>query len=227
MLQSTFTRKKKKSVRIADDQPTKNENKKEEQTSQERSLPGTRISVLTGQPNISTGHSFIDSAWGGGLGIGQIALIQEDVNSTYYKVLLSLSIAQALSIPEPQECLVISHSSFLPLPKPLHQKNSSYLDNVEGPKQGKMKIAWRYDDNIKEKTDPSGTRRAPFSNVFDLHKEMDLTESRKDSLTCINLTDLRSQFPSEINGDLSSPSSNNFFNHLLDTIKTKVNQCKE
>ena len=155
MKKTTFTRKK-KSVRIAggDDTPS-NQPDKSPKEQKEDKLSGTRISVLTGQANVSSGHSFIDSAWGGGLGLGQIALINEDVNSTYYRVLLSLNIAQALCLPEPQECLIISQSNFLPLPKPLTFKESTTIQSKE-PKQEKMKIAWRYDDNIKEKGDPSG-----------------------------------------------------------------------
>ena len=165
MKKSTFTRKK-KAVRIAapdpEDQQSNNQKKEEIQGDQELPLSGTRISVLSGQPNISCGHSFIDSAWGGGLGLGQIALIQEDINSSYYKVLLSLGMAQALSLPEPQECLVFSSHTLLPLPKALANKGSTFAPdragaNAEG---GKMKIAWRYDSNIKERGDPSGRSRS-------------------------------------------------------------------
>lgn len=153
MKKTTFTRKK-KTVRIAGDSSPSDHSDTKEEKKDDR-ISGTRISVLTGQANVSSGHSFIDSAWGGGLGLGQIALIKEDINSTYYRVLLSLNIAQALCLPEPQDCLIVSQSSFLPLPKPLNIKESTNLQEIE-PKQEKMKIAWRYDDNLKEKSDPSG-----------------------------------------------------------------------
>ena len=93
------------------------------------------------------------------MGLGQLALIQEDINSAYYRVLLSLSIAQGLSLPEPQSCLLFSESSFLPLPKPLTFKGESAPSEeqtADSGSQEKMKIAWRYDANLKERSDPSG-----------------------------------------------------------------------
>merc|ERR1712137_1448529 len=230
MKKSTFTRKK-KAVRIAapeSDQQDKNKKQKEEEENDSQvPLAGTRISVLSGQPNISCGHSFIDSAWGGGLGLGQIALIQEDINSSYYKVLLSLGMAQALCLPEPQECLVFSSHTFLPLPKDLANKGSTFpgerapQNTADG---GKMKIAWRYDANIKERGDPSGTRRAPFSNVFDLHKELEMTERRQEVYHWEPLAPLRTQFPSDLSK--AAPSSLAFFTHILTTIQQHVDRCR-
>ena len=118
-----------------------------------RNLSGCRVSVLTGKPMVSTGHAFIDNAFGGGITIGHLGLIEEDVNTTYYSVLFSLFIAQSLSLPLPQHCLLISPfpDQFSTLPKPMNYSESA---NSSLPKE-QLKIAWRY-DNILEKSNPSG-----------------------------------------------------------------------
>jgi hypothetical protein len=141
--------------------------RKKEETNQR--LPGTRVSLYGGKDLISCGHAFIDNSWGGGAGIGQLLVIQEDSNSCYYKILLSLFIAQSLSLPQPQASLMVAHNvnSLFPLPKPLHQKLSNNpnapiestdpteKEDIENIDQPLLKIAWRYENNLKEKESSS------------------------------------------------------------------------
>jgi len=218
---TTFTRKPRKTVRIAET-PNEPEQKQENPVVEKEKLKGTRVSVLSGKPVISTGHAFIDSAFGGGIGVGQIVDVQEDVNSTYYRAILSLFIAQGISLPVPQRIVILSEnpSSFLPLPKPLHQ---NIHHDQSAPENQPLKIAWRY-DNLLEKTDPSGNRREPFSSVFDMHKTMDLSEEKQKHIEMINIADLRSQFPSTEEPKLSSSE---FFTHMLNLLKDRIDKAKQ
>merc|ERR1712137_238010 len=229
-MKSTFTRKPRKSVRIAepneeqsDSKPTTKVVRKEVEVKEK--LAGTRVSVLSGRPVISSGHGFIDAAWGGGIGVGQIVSIQEDINSTYYKCVLSLYLAQALALPQAQKCLIISDSpeSFLPLPKPLHQKLSMGKDQESKPSS--MKIAWRY-DNIQERTDPSGNRREPFCDTFDLHKTMELSDVRRENIEFLEINSLRVAHESTINQS-QQISSSEFLTALLERIRSAVDKAKE
>jgi hypothetical protein len=147
------------------------EDRKKEESQPGQRLPGTRVSLYGGKDLISCGHAFIDNSWGGGAGIGQLILIQEDSNSCFYKILLSLFIAQSLSLPQPQASLIVGHNvnSLFPLPKPLHQKLSNHPnvqiessdtkenknEDIENSDQPLLKIAWRYENNLKEKESSS------------------------------------------------------------------------
>jgi len=70
-----------------------------------------------------------------------------------------------------------------------------------------------------------GTRRAPFSNVFDLHKTMELSEVKQESLIQIQLDKLRAEFPSDFSSQTAT--SKEFFNQLLSQIQQHVTRCKE
>ena len=159
---STETKKDETEIKVDSPINDNNENniiKEDEKKEFKTRLSGTKVSLYGAKELISCGHAFIDSTWGGGAGVGQLVLIQEDSNSTYYKILLSLFIAQSLTLPEPQSSLIISPSinSLFPLPKALHQKLTT-KENIEKENEKedpKLIIAWRYENNLKEKESSS------------------------------------------------------------------------
>lgn len=227
MRKTTFTRRPKKSVRISEapqdglaTQTTATE--AEDRTGAEFiPLPGTRVSLFGGKTVVSTGHAFIDGAFGSGIGLGEMALVVEDVNTTYAEVLLQLFLAQGLALPEAQKCIVLSPdgevtNSLLPLPKPLHlHMRSKGDDTAEAPSgEAKLKIAWRYQD-VKGKADAAGTKRAPFSDTFDLHKRMEMNEKERGALSFWRL----------VREDANRVTMPSYYAALLQRIKNAVDEC--
>ncbi len=88
-------------------------------------IGGSKVSVLTKEPSVGTGNAALDEIWGGGLALGRMALIIEDINSQYYRSLLSLFQGEAFATNidlcrEAQAvCLVSAHPSSWSIPKPL------------------------------------------------------------------------------------------------------------
>lgn len=94
-------------------------------------LAGVRFSVFTKEPVVGFGHVTLDGIFGGGIGLGSLFVLQEDINTTFYRTLVSLFMAQALTTPHlPSDslsspaqavCLVSADpvSAWLPLPKPI------------------------------------------------------------------------------------------------------------
>ncbi|KAJ7344521.1 hypothetical protein JRQ81_000471, partial [Phrynocephalus forsythii] len=121
-------------------------------------LPGTRPSVRHGQLLLSSGLPSLDGVLGGGLAIGTLLLIEEDVYGVYSNLLFKHFLAEGI---------VCGHNLFIAsdkehpadilkeLPLPLSDTSVSEMDEARAAKnykhdsQGSMTIAWRYQNRPK------------------------------------------------------------------------------
>uniref|UniRef100_A0A8C5S000 Elongator complex protein 4 n=1 Tax=Laticauda laticaudata TaxID=8630 RepID=A0A8C5S000_LATLA len=121
-------------------------------------LPGTRPSVRHGQLLLSSGVPSLDSVLGGGLAIGTILLIEEDVYGVYSNLLFKNFLAEGV---------VCGHNLFIAsdkeepgiilkeLPCPLPNLSDKEMEEVITMKstqdsQESMRIAWRYQNKPKQ-----------------------------------------------------------------------------
>ncbi|XP_039211848.1 elongator complex protein 4 isoform X3 [Crotalus tigris] len=121
-------------------------------------LPGTRPSVRHGQLLVSSGVPSLDSVLGGGLAIGTLLLIEEDVHGVYSNLLFKNFLAEGV---------VCGHNLFIAsdkeepgiilkeLPCPLPNLSDKEMEEVITMKstedsQESMRIAWRYQNKPKQ-----------------------------------------------------------------------------
>ncbi|XP_070813621.1 elongator complex protein 4 isoform X2 [Pituophis catenifer annectens] len=121
-------------------------------------LPGTRPSVRHGQLLVSSGVPSLDSVLGGGLAIGTLLLIEEDVYGVYSSLLFKNFLAEGV---------VCGHNLFIAsdkeepgiilkeLPCPLPNLSNKEMEEVITMKsmqdsQESMRIAWRYQNKPKQ-----------------------------------------------------------------------------
>ncbi|XP_032080101.1 elongator complex protein 4 isoform X1 [Thamnophis elegans] len=141
-------------------------------------LPGTRPSVRHGQLLLSTGVPSLDSVLGGGLAIGTLLLIEEDVYGVYSNLLFKNFLAEGV---------VCGHNLFIAsdkeepgiilkeLPCPLPNLSDKEMEEVITMKstqdsQESMRIAWRYQN--KPKQEVTHIPFSKFGHYFDLSKTM-------------------------------------------------------
>ncbi|XP_078240149.1 elongator complex protein 4 isoform X3 [Pogona vitticeps] len=125
-------------------------------------LPGTRPSVRHGQLLLSSGLPSLDCVLGGGLAIGTLLLIEEDVYGVYSNLLFKHFLAEGI---------VCGHNLFVAsdkgepadilkeLPLPLLNTSANEMDeqaraakNCKHDSQESMTIAWRYQNIPKFET---------------------------------------------------------------------------
>ncbi|XP_071452722.1 elongator complex protein 4 [Hetaerina americana] len=179
-------------------------------------IQGTRLSLRNAQLLVSSGIPSYDSFIGGGLPVGTLCCIEEDVSGVYSKLMLKHFIAEGVlnghfialaSQNTPSDDL----SQELPCPvtdTPFTSHTSSSNDQ--------MKIAWRYENlNTTEMADA----KASFGHIFDTSKVMDLDELQSSRIKCWNA-------PEE--GCLQSDSSLGPYLDLLIFIRQQIEErdCK-
>lgn len=142
-------------------------------------LPGTRPSLRHGQLLLSTGVPSLDHLLGGGLAVGTLLLIEEDIYGIYSNLLFKHFLAEGI---------VCGHHLFIASAKeepadflkefPAPLLNMSVNEREESPttmkckqnSQESMKIAWRY-QNIPT-LETTQTAISKFGHYFDLSKTM-------------------------------------------------------
>uniref|UniRef100_A0A8D2IJK0 Elongator complex protein 4 n=1 Tax=Varanus komodoensis TaxID=61221 RepID=A0A8D2IJK0_VARKO len=139
-------------------------------------LPGTRPSVRHGQLLLSSGLPSLDYVLGGGLAVGTLLLIEEDVYGVYSNLLFKHFLAEGI---------ICGHNLFVAsdkeepadilkeLPSPLWNTSVNEMEEETAivskhDSQESMRIAWRY-QNIPKLEVNSFTK---FGHYFDLTKTM-------------------------------------------------------
>ncbi|XP_039605515.1 elongator complex protein 4 [Polypterus senegalus] len=145
------------------------------------SIPGTRPSFQNGQLLVSTGTTSLDYVIGGGLAVGTLMLIEEDVFDSYSHMLLKYFLAEGI---------VCSHSVLIAsagehpddilqglpapvlddVPKEIGKINQRRENDVSEESQDSMKIAWRYQNQPKVQTVLAASSR--FGHYYDASKQM-------------------------------------------------------
>ncbi|KAJ6665141.1 hypothetical protein lerEdw1_005372 [Lerista edwardsae] len=141
-------------------------------------LPGTRPSMRHGQLLVSSGLPSLDHVLGGGLAVGTLLLIEEDVYGLYSNLLFKHFLAEGI---------VCGHNLFIAsakeeptdilkaFPAPLNTSINEKEEPATAMKckqnsQESMKIAWRY-QNIPT-LETTQTAISKFGHYFDLSKTM-------------------------------------------------------
>ncbi|XP_012279869.1 elongator complex protein 4 [Orussus abietinus] len=142
-------------------------------------IPGTKPSIRNAQLLVSTGVPSLDHVIGGGLPIGSIMLIEEDLYDVYAKVMLRYFMAEGIISSHP---LLIASREIKPsqllAEMPAVITETSMMPNTQ---DEEMKIAWRY-QNMKV-VDPSPCGGQPFGHYYDLTQPMDKELVNKASIT--------------------------------------------
>ncbi|RUS71919.1 hypothetical protein EGW08_020312 [Elysia chlorotica] len=146
-------------------------------------IQGTRPSLYNNQLLISTGIPSLDSFIGGGLAVGTVLLLEEDVYGTYTRLMLKYYLAEAVltkqsifiaSADENTEKLIkelpASVNSDTQTAHPASSSNVSPETSAAGDKDEKMKIAWRYQNQRRVQAPPSISQ---FGHYYDLTRTMD------------------------------------------------------
>lgn len=114
--------------------------------------PGTRVSAYNASLLLSTGLASLDDILGGGLPLGSLSLIHQDLVSTYTRLVLKFAVAQG--VVSGQECWVWADEAELDsefrkqlpgLDQPISASQSTAKEKEkERQGDGEMKIAFNY-----------------------------------------------------------------------------------
>jgi elongator complex protein 4 len=165
----------------------------------ERLPRGVKLSLTHGQILISSGIESLDNILGGGLPLGSLVLIEEDVFTNDSKLLSNYFIAQGLASGQrvaflsPEECLDII---FEQLPSwsldptsymKKTQKNEKIVDEKDHQYHSgsdRMKIAWRY-ERLRDISD-SSSLMSKINNVylheFDFSRHISESDAPKEQI---------------------------------------------
>jgi len=174
-------------------------------------IPGTKPSIHNNQLLISTGIPSVDFNVGGGVAVGTLILIEEDVVGSFANLMLRYFIAEGvtsghslfLAAKEPHAILkqiptVILHDGGDGVSQSTTTTTTKPSDRRETGGDDELKIAWRYKDANK----PDGTGIAgdnKFGHYYDLNsnieastldeinkKVVDLSEARSEDLSAVS-----------------------------------------
>ncbi|XP_058458267.1 elongator complex protein 4-like isoform X1 [Malaya genurostris] len=179
-------------------------------------IKGTRVSLHSAQPIISSGNPSLDHIFGGGFPIGSVIAIEEDKFANYSRVLTKYFLAEGL---------VNGHSTLIAnleedpvelmktLPTPVDDAEVKPINNNQTPED--MRIAFRYNNlSVVDLEQKPSTQQ--IGHFFDLSKQIEPSELDKHDIVYWN-------------GSQTHPHSSNIFSNpiyqsLLDSIHRKCNQ---
>ncbi|XP_047023046.1 elongator complex protein 4 [Helicoverpa zea] len=176
-------------------------------------IGGTK--VKNSLPIISSGIPSLDHVIGGGLPVGSIFAVEEDVLANYSKILLKYFLAEGVACKH--DILIASAddnpeniAKELPLPTTIPQDDeiTSTAGDID-----KMKIAWRY-EGLSQVESSFGTN-TNFGHHFDLSKHIDANTIDNCNIKYCNL-DIDSK---KVNG-----FKNSLYHNLLSSIKELVSK---
>ncbi|XP_071944013.1 elongator complex protein 4-like [Antedon mediterranea] len=211
-------------------------------------IAGTRPSLHNGQLLLSTGIPSLDHILGGGVAVGTILLIEEDVYTSFARLMLKYFVAEGVMCghysflssldPNPDSLLTelpcpvesaLSTSQNVQPPGEVKKGHGSSSGSSEktvidkGSHQGNMEIAWRYQNLPQLKTELA-TSPNIFGHVYDLTKTMPGNKIDKEKLWCYQhcQTSLDQETTSSPE-DYANSDTNAKFDHLLNEIKRVIN----
>ncbi|XP_013786234.1 elongator complex protein 4-like [Limulus polyphemus] len=167
-------------------------------------ISGTRPSLRNSQLLISTGVPSLDYFIGGGLAVGTVMLIEEDVFGAYARILLKYFISEGI---------VCGHSLFLSggdvsptqilqgLPAPISDNSAHRKSEPESRQVGAepMKIAWRYTDLPVVQPAPAVHQ---FGHYYDVSLVMDSKLMQQCDIETYDICEGSTESPQQFSGTL-------------------------
>ncbi|XP_048727226.2 elongator complex protein 4-like isoform X2 [Ostrea edulis] len=136
-------------------------------------IVGTKPSLFNNQLLISSGVPSLDNIIGGGLAVGTVCLVEEDVYGSYARLLLKYFSAEAAMT---GHSLLLTSADQDPaqimkeLPAPIMDDPGDVTHSSLPEQSEKLKIAWRYQHLSASQTAHSSTK---FGHYYDLTKVME------------------------------------------------------
>ncbi|XP_050410770.1 elongator complex protein 4 [Patella vulgata] len=156
-------------------------------------IPGTRPSLYNNQLLVSTGVPSLDHVLGGGVAVGTVLMIEEDVFGDYARLLVKYFTAEAVMTGQPMMLASLDvepEDLIKDLPAPIIDERKEE-DKTESSQlaQGddSMKIAWRYQNLPKFQSNPTGIK---FGHYYDLTKTMEKRLVESIDIKCLSTTQL-------------------------------------
>lgn len=145
-------------------------------------IKGSRLSLHSGQPVVSSGNPSLDHVFGGGFPIGSIIGIEEDKYGNYSKILAKYFLAEGIVN---NHALVLGTLEEDPsqllqkLPKAVEEKPNATKSSTQTPED--MRIAFRY--NQLAPVDSEQKSSTTLGHYFDLTKAMGSTVLESQDIT--------------------------------------------
>ncbi|KAK7481505.1 hypothetical protein BaRGS_00027267 [Batillaria attramentaria] len=193
-----------------------------------RQIPGTKPSLYNNQLLISTGIPSLDTVLGGGVAVGTLLLVEEDLYGTYTQVMVKYFAAEAVT--SGQSLCVVSADvdpnkivQELPAPVvddvPTSQAQQPQLSKGSGDADEKLAIAWRYQHQPKVQSAPVTSR---FGHYYDLTKIMDESKISSAQIQCLSYKDLR--ILEETKPNSCTSTTNPCYASLLQRIQKQISE---
>merc|ERR1711953_299977 len=177
-------------------------------------IPGVNPSIYTNQLLTSSGVPDLDDLIGGGLAVGSVILLEEDLSGNYSRLMLKYFLSEGLLHKHP---LLVTNSSpdgkLITSSLPMFDSKDVAVDNQEaGSESETMKIAWRYQSQNTTKSSNLATAQRG-RHTFNLLKTVpsELIENSD-----IQICDIESG----VTADESWKNSS--YHQLIKEIETKV-----
>ncbi|RZB39576.1 PAXNEB domain containing protein [Asbolus verrucosus] len=180
-------------------------------------IPGTRINGQNAQLLTSSGIHALDSILGGGLPVGTVTIIEEDIYGSHAKIMLDYFLAEG--VVNNHSTVVASldinpYNIIKSLPAVIHNDpEESTETNTEISQTDKMKIAFRYQNLPTSDKEESSN----LSHYFDLSKSMSLADIENSDICYWNGQRIE-------NG--TCMFANPAYNELLKAVKNKIKEGK-
>ncbi|ESO91550.1 hypothetical protein LOTGIDRAFT_121862 [Lottia gigantea] len=182
-------------------------------------IPGTRPSLFNNQLLVSTGIPSLDHVLGGGVAVGTVLLVEEDLFGDYGRLVVKYFCSEAVMT---GQSLLLASADINPtdltkdLPAPIidQPKDDTRESGDKQTTDSDMKIAWRYENLPKFQSNPSGIK---FGHYYDLSKTMETRLVESINIKYISSDNLYTDSQKESGG-----CRNCEYNKLLEIIKTTL-----
>ncbi|XP_057290380.1 elongator complex protein 4-like isoform X2 [Hydractinia symbiolongicarpus] len=176
---------------------------------------GTKPSLNNNQLLISTGIPSLDSLLSGGLAVGTLMLIEEDVYYSYANIMQKMFLAEGVTC---DHYLFLASANQNPndiikeIPTNVNETESPTKESSKKATEEGLQIAWRYQNKPKVTSTASTSQ---FGHYFDLSQT--LSEEKRSKVQFASFTP-------EFEDKITKKSMNTFYKKLLRSIKNTIDR---